>query len=106
MAVERELQSLIEANMEAMLGIRFLATEYRTGGHRGRVDSLRLDENGTPVIIKCKRSKDQNVCVGTTLALDDDQRSSLEIFKRVGHGPTGHIKRAGVADRNVQRDSS
>ncbi len=60
-AVERELQSLIEANMEAMLGIRFLATEYRTGRHRGRVDSLGLDENGTPVVIEYKRSMDQNV---------------------------------------------
>ncbi|MFG3363560.1 hypothetical protein ACGF0K_01105 [Streptomyces sp. NPDC048156] len=29
--VERDLQTLCEANMEAMLGIRFLATEYRTG---------------------------------------------------------------------------
>ncbi|MGW8376004.1 DUF5655 domain-containing protein [Streptomyces sp. ODS28] len=60
-AVERELQSLIEANMEAMLGIRFLATEYRTGRHRGRVDSLGLDESGTPVIVEYKRSRDQNV---------------------------------------------
>ncbi|MFI1890100.1 hypothetical protein [Streptomyces jumonjinensis] len=34
-ALERELQSLIEANMEAMLGIRFLASEYETGRHRG-----------------------------------------------------------------------
>jgi RecB family endonuclease NucS len=48
--VEVELQRLIEANMEAMLGIRFLATEYRTGRHRGRIDSLGLDESGTPVI--------------------------------------------------------
>lgn len=60
-AVERELQTLIEANMEAMLGIRFLATEYRTGRHRGRVDSLGLDESGTPVIVEYKRSRDQNV---------------------------------------------
>ncbi|MGY1435392.1 DUF5655 domain-containing protein [Streptomyces reniochalinae] len=61
-AVERELQSLIEANMEAMLGIRFLASEYRTGRrHRGRVDSLGLDESGTPVIVEYKRSRDQNV---------------------------------------------
>ncbi|WP_026328407.1 DUF5655 domain-containing protein [Streptomyces sulphureus] len=60
-AVEQELQSLIEANMEAMLGIRFLATEYRTGRHRGRVDSLGLDESETPVIIEYKRSRDQNV---------------------------------------------
>ncbi|WP_308289910.1 endonuclease NucS domain-containing protein [Streptomyces cylindrosporus] len=59
--VERELQTLIEANMEAMLGIRFLATEYRTGRHRGRIDSLGLDESGTPVIVEYKRSRDQNV---------------------------------------------
>lgn len=61
-SVERDLQSLIEANMEAMLGIRFLASEYRTGRrHRGRVDSLGLDESGTPVVIEYKRSRDQNV---------------------------------------------
>ncbi|WP_406133177.1 transporter [Streptomyces zaomyceticus] len=59
--VEVELQRLIEANMEAMLGIRFLATEYRTGHHGGRIDSLGLDENGTPVIVEYKRSRDQNV---------------------------------------------
>lgn len=60
-SVERELQTLIEANMEVMLGIRFLATEYDTGRHRGRIDSLGLDENGTPVIVEYKRSRDQNV---------------------------------------------
>ncbi|MFJ2626837.1 DUF5655 domain-containing protein [Streptomyces sp. NPDC087532] len=59
--VEVELQRLIEANMEAMLGIRFLTTEYRTGHHGGRIDSLGLDENGTPVIVEYKRNRDQNV---------------------------------------------
>ncbi|MFI0808216.1 transporter [Streptomyces echinatus] len=59
--MEVELQRLIEANMEAMLGIRYLATEYRTGHHGGRIDSLGLDENGTPVIVEYKRNRDQNV---------------------------------------------
>lgn len=59
--VEVDLQRLIEANMEAMLGIRFLASEYRTGHHGGRIDSLGLDENGTPVIVEYKRNRDQNV---------------------------------------------
>ncbi|MGY5128472.1 hypothetical protein [Streptomyces nigrescens] len=59
--LERQLQKLIERNMETMLGIRFLATEYATGRHRGRIDSLGLDENGTPVIVEYKRSRDQNV---------------------------------------------
>ncbi|MEU9122809.1 transporter [Streptomyces sp. NPDC048506] len=61
MALERQLQTLVEDNMEAMLGIRFLASEYATGRHRGRIDSLGLDENGTPVIVEYKRSRDQNV---------------------------------------------
>ncbi|MGI5259334.1 DUF5655 domain-containing protein [Streptomyces angustmyceticus] len=60
-ALERQLQTLVEGNMEAMLGIRFLASEYATGRHRGRIDSLGLDENGTPVIVEYKRSRDQNV---------------------------------------------
>lgn len=61
LALERHLQRLIEANMETMLGIRFLDSEYPTGRHRGRIDSLGLDENGTPVIVEYKRSRDQNV---------------------------------------------
>lgn len=49
---EADVQSLVEANMEALLGVRFLATEYGTGPvHGGRVDSLGIDENGSPVIL-------------------------------------------------------
>lgn len=62
-SVEVELQRLIEANMETMLGIRFLATEYRTGRHGGRIDSLGLDENGTPVVVEYKRTRDEAVVV-------------------------------------------
>ncbi|WP_234386545.1 hypothetical protein [Streptomyces sp. ERV7] len=41
MPVERELQTLIERNMEAMLGVRFLASEFTMGErHGGRMDSL------------------------------------------------------------------
>ncbi|MEC4019793.1 hypothetical protein [Streptomyces sp. H27-D2] len=50
---ERHLQELVEANMEALLGVRFLASEYGTGArHRGRIDSLGLDENGSPVVVE------------------------------------------------------
>ncbi|GAB3177208.1 hypothetical protein [Streptomyces incanus] len=52
-ALEVQLQRRIEASMEAMLGIRFLASEYPTGPwHRGRIDSLGLDENDTPALIE------------------------------------------------------
>ncbi|MBB2927107.1 DUF5655 domain-containing protein [Paraburkholderia silvatlantica] len=60
--LEKELQSLVEANMQTFLGVRFLASEYVTGKtHRGRIDSLGLDENGCPVIIEYKRHSNENV---------------------------------------------
>ncbi len=59
---KKNLQTLIESHMEALLGIRFLATEYNTGKtHRGRIDSLGLDENNCPVIIEYKRHSNENV---------------------------------------------
>ena len=60
--LEKPLQTLIEANLETLLGIRFIATEYSTGKtHGGRIDSLGLDENNCPVILEYKRSVGENV---------------------------------------------
>ncbi|WP_435124895.1 DUF5655 domain-containing protein [Micromonospora tulbaghiae] len=60
--LERHLQTLLERNMETLFGVRFLASEYSTGArHGGRVDSLGIDENGSPVIFEYKRSRDENV---------------------------------------------
>jgi predicted transport protein len=60
--LEKPLQSLIELNLDVLLGIRFLATEYSTGKtHAGRIDSLGLDENNCPVILEYKRSMGENV---------------------------------------------
>ncbi len=60
--LEKPLQTLIEANLEPLLGIRFLASEYSTGKtHAGRIDSLGLDENHCPVILEYKRSMGENV---------------------------------------------
>lgn len=48
--------------METLLGVRLLASEYGTGPVRGgRIDSLGLDENGSPVIVECKRGIDAGV---------------------------------------------
>ncbi len=61
-SVEKSLQTLIERNMEAFFGVRFLASEYPTGTvHGGRIDSLGLDENGCPVIFEYKRATNENV---------------------------------------------
>ncbi|GGW04682.1 MULTISPECIES: DUF5655 domain-containing protein [Streptomyces] len=60
--VEADVQGLVEAHMETLLGVRFLASEYTTGPvHGGRIDSLGLDENGSPVIVEYKRGVDAGV---------------------------------------------
>src|SRR5205823_11246873 len=61
-AVEKSLQDLIEHNLEAFLGVRFLVSEHITGKvHGGRIDTLGIDENDSPVIIEYKRSTSENV---------------------------------------------
>src|SRR6476659_4571155 len=62
MELEKKLQNLIETNMETFFGVKFLATEYSTGRrHRGRIDSIGIDENGSPVIFEYKRTRNENV---------------------------------------------
>jgi len=59
---ERELQKLFEANLEALLGVRFVASEFTTGDRqRGRIDSLGVDQDGTPVIVEYKKTGKENV---------------------------------------------
>lgn len=58
--VEKSVQVLFERNLDALLGVRFLATEYTTT-NGGRIDTLGLDENGCPVILEYKRASNENV---------------------------------------------
>lgn len=58
--LEKELQTIIESNMTAFFGVRFLASEYSTTDG-GRMDSLGIDENNCPVIFEYKRSIKDNV---------------------------------------------
>lgn len=61
---ERQLQRLIEANLGVMLDARFVATEFAidiNGEESGRIDSLCLDRENTPVIIEYKKTKDSSI---------------------------------------------
>ena len=58
-AVEKELQNLIEKNMQLFFGVRFLKSEFSITN--GRIDSLGIDENNCPVIFEYKRSISENV---------------------------------------------
>ncbi len=60
--LERTLQRLVEQNLEPLLGVRFIATEFTTGDRqRGRIDTLGLDQDGTPTIIEYKKTSKENV---------------------------------------------
>lgn len=58
--LEREVQNLFEANLEALLGVRFVASEFLTS-QGGRIDTLGIDENGFPVVIEYKLDKNRTV---------------------------------------------
>lgn len=74
--LEVELQRRVEAGLEQMLGVRFLASEYQTGPwHRGRIDTLGLDENGSPVVIEFKKGSDSDLL--TELLAEFPQVSDL-----------------------------
>lgn len=60
--IEKTLQTLLERNLDTFLGVRFVASEHRTGSsHAGRIDTLGLDENNSPVIIEYKRDVNESV---------------------------------------------
>ncbi len=54
--LEKEIQSLIENNLQIVFNCRFIATEFSTGNeHAGRIDTLALSEDNNPVIIEYKK---------------------------------------------------
>lgn len=59
-ALEREVQTLFESNLESLLGVRFVATEF-IAGTGNRIDTLGLDENNFPVVVEYKLDKNRTV---------------------------------------------
>ncbi|HEY4493207.1 MAG TPA: DUF5655 domain-containing protein [Candidatus Paceibacterota bacterium] len=58
--LEKRVQNLFEANLKEILGVSFLYTEFPTTWG-GRIDSLGVDQAGSPVIIEYKRNTNDNV---------------------------------------------
>ena len=85
--IEKSLQTLFEQNLEACLGVRFLASEFVTT-HGGRIDTLGIDENGCPIIIEYKRSTNESVITQGLFYLDwvMDHRGDFEllVLKKLG----------------------
>jgi RecB family endonuclease NucS len=58
---EKQVQTLIERNLDGIFAVRFVATEFSTGQRqRGRIDTLGLDQDGSPVILEYKRASNEN----------------------------------------------
>ncbi len=88
--LEKSLQTLIERNLESLLGVRFLVSEHATGPkHGGRIDTLGLDENGSPVIIEYKRAVNENVINQGLFYLDWllDHRAEFKLLVMDRLGP-------------------
>ena len=92
--LEKALQTQFEHNLDALLGVRFLASEYVTT-NGGRMDTLGLDENGSPVIIEYKRTSSENVINQGLFYLDwlMDHRGDFEmlVMKALGAEAAEHI---------------
>jgi len=58
---EQEIHKLVSENLETILGVRFLQSEYKFA--TGRIDTLGVDENNSPVIVEYKKAKSSDVII-------------------------------------------
>jgi predicted transport protein len=81
-ANEKELQTLLENNLQEVFGCRFVGSEFTTGSvHSGRIDSLALSEDGNPVIIEYKKTEDSKLINQALFYLDwiKDHKGDFEL---------------------------
>jgi RecB family endonuclease NucS len=85
--IEKSVQTFFEKNLEVLLGVRFLVSEFATS-NGGRIDTLGLDENGCPAILEYKRTSNENVINQGLFYLDwlMDHRKDFQwlVLERLG----------------------
>ena len=61
-SLERELQQLVENNLEEIFNCKFVASEFYTGSiHSGRIDTIAISEDNNPVIIEYKKEESSSL---------------------------------------------
>jgi predicted transport protein len=87
-ASEAELHKLFDANLEALLGVRFVEAEYPIPG--GRIETLGLDEHNVPVVVEYKQGQDPGAIVQGLFYLDwvMSNRRAFEAIAREKLGAT------------------
>ena len=79
---ERDLQQLIEKNLLETLDLQFLSSEYTTTSG-GRIDTLAVDSDGSPVIIEYKKSKSEAVINQVLSYMRWLQHQKSEFFEKL-----------------------
>ena len=59
--LEKDVQGVFEHNLESLLSLRFLASEFTTPCQTMRMDTIALDEGCCPVIVEYKLDSDSSV---------------------------------------------
>lgn len=60
--LERDLQQLVENNLEEIFNCKFIASEFYTGNiHSGRIDTIAISEDNNPVIIEYKKEESSSL---------------------------------------------
>src|SRR6266511_2282716 len=83
--LEKELQSLIEANLGPVFNCRFVASEFSTGlQHAGRIDTLAMSEDNNPVMIEYKKAESSELINQSLFYLHwiQDHRGDFEMAVR------------------------
>lgn len=91
---EKELQQLVEKNIERVFSCRLVASEFSTGSiHGGRIDTLALSEDNNPVIIEYNKVVSSDLVNQSLfyLAWLEDHRGDFEVAARKALGPKVEI---------------
>ncbi len=92
--LEKELQKLIEDNLQAVFNCRFVASEFSTGAqHAGRIDTLTLSEEDNPVIIEYKKVESSELINQSLFYLHwiQDHKGDFEIAVQKALGSGIHV---------------
>lgn len=87
--LEKDLQNLVEKNLEAVFNCRFVASEFYTGNvHGGKIDTLGLSEENNPVIIEYKKVVSSSLITQSLyyLAWIQDHKGDFELATNAALG--------------------
>lgn len=88
---EKELQRLVERNLDSIFDMTFVKTEHPTS-HGGRIDTLALDRERRPVIIEYKEDKSSTILLQGLYYMDWLIENKAEFEKLVRENVGKEIK--------------